>query len=75
MGCLLGCFLTILTGGLFLPVWILIDLCNLLTRYRCQTCGSKAPPSLAGIVLALLIFALWTCAIAVVVYHRIYKVR
>lgn len=34
-----GVLLTILTAGLFLPIWLLIGVANSLTRYRCQTCG------------------------------------
>lgn len=34
-----GCLLTILTGGLFLVVWVLIDLFGMIRPWRCQVCG------------------------------------
>jgi hypothetical protein len=35
-----GCLLTILSGGLFLPIWILIGIIEFFTsRWRCQICG------------------------------------
>jgi hypothetical protein len=34
-----GCLLTILTGGLFLPVWFLADVLGIIKPYRCQICG------------------------------------
>lgn len=37
-----GCLLTILTGGLFIPIWLLIGFCNGVTRHRCFSCGRKA---------------------------------
>ena len=37
-----SCFFTILTGGIFLPFWLLMDLFGLLRSYRCQTCGRKS---------------------------------
>lgn len=36
-----GCLLTLLTAGLFLPIWLLSDLLGILKPYRCQMCGSK----------------------------------
>lgn len=36
-----GCLLTILTGGLFIPVWLLIDVSRSLSRWTCQRCGAK----------------------------------
>jgi hypothetical protein len=36
-----GCLLTLLTGGLFLPLWFLIYLSDLLKPMRCQQCGAK----------------------------------
>ena len=35
----LGCLLTILTAGLFFPIWFLIGICDLFNPWRCQTCG------------------------------------
>jgi len=36
----LGCLLSVLTLGLFIPVWILIGLFEALTvSWKCQTCG------------------------------------
>ncbi len=34
-----GCLLTILTGGLFLFIWLLADVVGLIRPYRCQICG------------------------------------
>ena len=34
-----GCLLSILTAGLFLPVWLLLVMLGLLVPYRCQRCG------------------------------------
>lgn len=36
-----GCFLTIITGGLFLILWVLIMLCDWSAPWRCQFCGAK----------------------------------
>lgn len=35
----MGCLLVILTGGLFLPIWLLIDLLGLARTWHCQRCG------------------------------------
>lgn len=35
----MGCLLTVLTGLLFLPIWILADVAGILRPPRCQTCG------------------------------------
>jgi hypothetical protein len=37
----MGCLLTILTAGLFIPIWLLIGLCETLSAWRCQDCGSR----------------------------------
>ena len=34
-----GCLLTLLTGGLFLPLWLILIVVQTCTPYRCQTCG------------------------------------
>ncbi|MGC1722937.1 MAG: hypothetical protein WA746_28505 [Isosphaeraceae bacterium] len=35
-----GCLLTILTAGIFIPIWLLISLCETLSNPpRCQKCG------------------------------------
>ena len=36
-----GCLLTILTAGLFLPVWILLAVMDRVKPWRCQVCGGK----------------------------------
>lgn len=36
-----GCLLSLLTCGLFLPIWILMSIAGSLHAYRCQTCGRK----------------------------------
>jgi len=35
----MGLLLTLLTAGLFLPIWLLIDVLGVLRPYKCQTCG------------------------------------
>jgi ribosomal protein L37E len=36
----LGCFFSIITAGLFVPVWLLIKVCEaLFQQWRCQACG------------------------------------
>lgn len=38
----LAVWLCVFTLGLFLPIWILIKLCEaLFGRWQCQTCGQK----------------------------------
>jgi len=34
-----GCLATLLTAGLFLPFWLLIDLLGIFRPWRCQVCG------------------------------------
>jgi uncharacterized protein (DUF983 family) len=36
----MGCLLTILTAGLFLPIWVLILIIEAFQPWRCQRCGS-----------------------------------
>lgn len=36
----MGCLLTIVTLGLFLPVWAIIAVRDGLEPYRCQQCGT-----------------------------------
>jgi len=36
-----GCLLTILTAGLFLPVWIIMSLFGTFSGWHCQACGAK----------------------------------
>jgi hypothetical protein len=36
-----GCLLTIFTGGLFLPFWLLANIFDVFKPYRCQQCGGK----------------------------------
>jgi rRNA maturation protein Nop10 len=42
MGDGFGCLLTLLTCGLFLLIWIPMKFCEAVSRYTCQTCGSKS---------------------------------
>jgi hypothetical protein len=35
----MGCVLTLLTAGLFLPIWLLIMLVEAFKPWRCQFCG------------------------------------
>ena len=37
----IGCLLTVLTCGLFLPIWFLLELNSDMKPYRCQQCGQK----------------------------------
>lgn len=34
-----GCLFTILTLGLFLPIWLLMSVFGTFSSYRCQSCG------------------------------------
>ena len=34
-----GCLLTILTGGLFFPLWVLLWILNAQNTYDCPICG------------------------------------
>ncbi len=36
----MGCLLTLLTGGLFILLWIAISISDAGKDWRCQTCGS-----------------------------------
>ena len=36
-----GCLLTILTVGLWIPIWILMSIFGTASGYRCQMCGKK----------------------------------
>lgn len=36
----MGCLLTILTLGLFIPVWLLIGIIEAFKPFRCQRCGA-----------------------------------
>ena len=35
----MGCLLSILTLGLFIPFWIASDVLGIFKSYRCQDCG------------------------------------
>lgn len=37
----IGCLLTVITAGLFLPVWILILILEAFKPWLCQNCGHK----------------------------------
>lgn len=39
MGCGMGLLLTLVTGGLFLPLWAMYVLLLPFSPYRCQQCG------------------------------------
>jgi hypothetical protein len=54
---------TLLTAGLFLPVWLLADMAGALRPWRCQVCGQAAPRSLAGLLMVGLVLAVWVAAI------------
>lgn len=35
----MGLLLTLLTAGLFIPIWLLIDVLGFVRPHKCQTCG------------------------------------
>ena len=35
----MGCLLTVLTAGLFIPIWLLIGVAEAFKPFRCQHCG------------------------------------
>ena len=37
----MGCLLTVITGGLFLIVWVVLLLFDVLQPWRCQQCGKR----------------------------------
>ena len=39
-----GCALTILTAGLWIPVWIVVAFAQRNKPFRCRSCGWAAPP-------------------------------
>jgi hypothetical protein len=53
-----GCLLTILTGLLFLPFWILADFCGFVKPYRCQVCGRARHGGFASFTLLVIVAAL-----------------
>jgi ribosomal protein S14 len=36
-----GCLLTVITAGLFIPIWALLMIGNLGQRWQCAACGRK----------------------------------
>lgn len=36
-----GCLLTLITVGLWIPIWFVMSLFGTFGSYRCQTCGRK----------------------------------
>lgn len=36
-----GCLLTLLTLGLWIPIWIVMSLFGSMGKYRCQQCGNS----------------------------------
>lgn len=38
---LAGCFLTLITGGFFLPIWIIMSMIDTGKGYRCNQCGER----------------------------------
>lgn len=51
-----GCLLTLLTGGLFLIVWILADVLGILRPYKCQVCG-QAHRTVFGTIIGVIFLA------------------
>ena len=37
----MGCLLTLITGFVFLPVWLFMGVLDAFRRWRCQTCGAR----------------------------------
>ena len=35
-----GCLLTVLTGGLFIPIWLIAGIFDHMKAWRCQVCGT-----------------------------------
>ena len=35
----MGCLITIVTGGLFIPIWIIVLINEAFKPWRCQNCG------------------------------------
>ena len=66
----MGCLLTVVTGGLFLPFWALCDLLGVLRPARCQTCGSAEASTLSrgGSLLTKLLWLVVVVLIAACVY-------
>src|SRR5271157_105151 len=51
-----GCLLTILTGGIFIPIWLLISLCETVSNPpRCQKCGGGHPSTMQAITIGFLL--------------------
>ena len=51
-----GCLLTVLTAGIFLPIWLLISLFETFASPpRCQKCGEGHPSAIQGIAIAFLL--------------------
>ena len=68
----MGCLLTILTGGLFIPIWLLILLWQSLEMPRCQVCGafpSSALPSAQPLIPAESNFPNWLAFMAFVLIY------
>lgn len=39
----MGCLLSILTCGLYIPIWLIMSLVDTSTPYRCNVCGKELP--------------------------------
>jgi hypothetical protein len=51
-----GCLLTILTAGIFIPIWLLISLCETLSNPpRCQKCGKGHASIVQAITMGFLL--------------------
>jgi hypothetical protein len=37
----MGCLLTVVTAGLFFPIWLCCYVADKLAAFRCQACGTK----------------------------------
>lgn len=50
-----GCILTVITGGLFIPIWMLIAVCDSSSSWRCQQCGTANGNPAIGMVATIVI--------------------
>ena len=53
----MGCLLTILTGGLFIPFWLLASIFDGFSRMRCQVCGSIRGLGCMFVIVAVVVLA------------------
>lgn len=52
----MGCLLVVLTGGIFIPVWLAISISDSSRTWRCQVCGTECRT--AGVQCARAVYAI-----------------